>query len=161
MAVTAAVAAVTTTVVSIDQSRKAAKAQERAAEQQQAAFRADQRKAEVQNVRNVRQQIRAARMAQSSMTNVAAQTGGMGGSGIAGGTASVGSQMASSLGFMADIARENTAISNAQIASAGFQGQAARASSNAAIFGQIGQLSGTIFADQGGTAAAKKQLGMS
>jgi hypothetical protein len=119
------------TVASISQQRKAAKAQERA-------YKAEERRAEVQNVRNVRQQIRSARLAQSSMLNQAAQTGGMGSSKLAGGQSSVGSQLAGSLGYMADIARENTAIGQATI-------QSARASSNAAIFGQIGQLSGTIF----------------
>ena len=133
------------TVASIDQQRKAGKAQERAAAEQRTAFAAEQRRAEVQNVRSVRQQIREARMAQASMTNVAAQTGGVGGSAVAGGTASVGSQLAGNLGFMADVARENTAISNAQIASSGFMAQAARAQSRAAVYGQIGQLSGTIF----------------
>ena len=119
------------TASSISEQRKAGRAQERA-------FQAEERRAEVQNVRNVRQQIRTARMTQASMTNVAAQTGGMGGSGLAGGTASVGSQLAGSLGYMSDVAKENTAISQATI-------QSARASSNAAIFGQIGQLSSTIF----------------
>lgn len=94
-------------------------------------YEAEQRKAEVQNVRNVRQQIREARMTQASMTNVAAQTGGMGGSALAGGTASVGSQLAGNLGYMSDIATENTAISNAAISASGFQ-------TTATIFGQIG-----------------------
>ena len=72
------------------------------------------------------------------MTNVAAQTGGMGGSGLAGGTSSVGAQLAGNLSYMSDIATENTAISNAAIAGA-------KASTNAAIFGSIGKMSGTIF----------------
>jgi hypothetical protein len=94
-------------------------------------YKAEQRKAEVQNVRNVRQQIREARMTQSSMTNVAAQTGGMGGSALAGGTASVGSQLAGNLGYMSDIATENTAITNAAISASQWQ-------TTATIFGQIG-----------------------
>lgn len=124
------------TASSISQQKKAAKAQEQA-------YQAEQRRAEVQNVRAVRQQIRAARLAQSQMTNVAAQTGGLFGTGLAGGTSSVGSQLAGNLGYMSDIAEQNTAIASAQIASA-------RAQSNAAIYGQIGQLAGTIFQDMGG-----------
>jgi hypothetical protein len=124
------------TVASISQQQKAAKAQERS-------FQAEQRKAEVQNVRAVRQQIRQARMAQGQMTNVAAQTGGLFGTGLAGGTSSVGSQLAGNLSYMSDIAQENTAIASAQIASA-------RAQSKAAIYGQVGQLAGTIFSDMGG-----------
>jgi len=129
------------TAASISEQRKAGAAQERA-------FKAEQRKAEVQNIRGVRQQIRQARLAQGAMTNVAAQTGGMGSSALAGGTSSVGAQLAGNLGYMSDIARENTAISQATIASA-------RASSNAAIYGQIGQLSGTIFKDMYNPAPTK------
>jgi hypothetical protein len=99
-------------------------------------FRAEQRKAEVQNVRSVRQQIREARMTQASMTNVAAQTGGMFGSGLAGGTSSVGAQLAGNLSYMSDIAKENTAISNAAISASQWQ-------TTATIFGQIGSLAGT------------------
>jgi hypothetical protein len=145
--ITATLLAVTavTSAKSISEQRKAGRAQEAAAAEQRKVFAAEQRRAEVQNVRSVRQQIREARMAQASMTNVAAQTGGMGGSGLAGGTASVESQMAGNLGYMSDIARENTAISNAQIASSGFMAQAARAQSRAAVYGQVGQLAGTIF----------------
>jgi len=130
--------------------QQGARAQQQAANQQQVAYQADQRRAEVQNIRAVRQNIRAARLAQASMTNVAAQTGGMGSSALAGGTASVGSQLAGNLSYMQDIARENTAIANAQIASAGFQAQAARAAGRGAVYGAIGDVAGTIFSTQGG-----------
>ena len=112
-------------------------------------FAAEQRRAEIQNVRNVRQQIREARLAQASMTNVAAQTGGMGGSALAGGTSSVGAQLAGNLSYMTDIARENTAITAAAA-------DAAQAQSNAAVFGSIGQLAGTIFQAQGGYQALRR-----
>ena len=98
---------------------------------QEEQYAAESRKAEVQNIRNVRQQIREARMTQASMTNVAAQTGGMGGSGLAGGVSSVGSQLAGNLGYMSDIATENTAITSAAISSSQWQ-------TTATIFGQIG-----------------------
>jgi hypothetical protein len=104
----------------------------KAAEQQ---YAAEQRKSEIQNVRAVRQQIREARMAQASMTNVAAQTGGMGGSGLAGGTSSVGAQLAGNISYMSQIAEQNTAITSAAIAGA-------QAQSNATIFGSIGQAAG-------------------
>jgi len=66
----------------------------KAGEAQEEQYQAESRKAEIQNIRSVRQQIREARMAQASMTNVAAQTGGMGSSALAGGTSSVGAQLA-------------------------------------------------------------------
>jgi hypothetical protein len=128
----AAGAAVVGTAAQIQGQRKSAKAQEQS-------FRAEQRRDEVQNIRSVRQQIRQARLARSQMTNVAAQTGGMGSSGLLGGTSSVGSQLAGNLGYMSNIAAENTAISNAQIASA-------RASEQrTSVWHDLAQLGGTIF----------------
>jgi hypothetical protein len=105
-------------------------------EAQKEQYQAEARKAEIQNVRTVRQQIREARMTQASMTNVAAQTGGMGGSALAGGVSSVGAQLAGNLGYMSDIADQNTAITNAAISASGYQ-------TSATIFGQIGSFAGT------------------
>ena len=133
------------TVASVDQQRQAGKRQERA-------FQAEQKKAEIQNVRAVRSQIRQARLAQSQMQNVAAQTGGMFGSGLAGGTASIASQTAGNINYMSQIAEQNTAIGSAQLASA-------KAQSNAAIYGQIGSLAGTIFSNTyGGTAQPRNPV---
>jgi hypothetical protein len=108
----------------------------KAGEAQQDQYAAEARKAEIQNIRSVRQQIREARMTQASMTNVAAQTGGMGGSALAGGTSSVGSQLAGNLSYMSDIADQNTAITNAAISASQWQ-------TTATIFGQVGNLAGT------------------
>jgi hypothetical protein len=55
----------------------------------------------------------------------------MGGSGLAGGVSSVGSQLAGNLGYMSDIATENTAITNAAASASQWQ-------TTATIFGQIG-----------------------
>lgn len=90
--------------------RDVAAATGRAQEQARQQYAAETRKAEIQNIRSVRQQIRQSRIAQSSMLNVGAQTGGMGGSGLAGGLASVGSQLGGNLDYMSQIARQNTAI---------------------------------------------------
>jgi hypothetical protein len=107
-----------------------------AGEAQQDQYAAEARKAEVQNIRSVRQQIREARMAQASMTNVAAQTGGMGSSALAGGTSSVGAQLAGNLSYMSDIATENTAITNAAASASQWQ-------TTATIFGAVGSIAGT------------------
>lgn len=109
-----------------------------AGKQQRRAFEAEQRKAEIENVYKARQAVRQARIAQAQMQSQAALTGGMGGSAAAGGMASVQSQLAGNLDYMASIAEENTAISDARIA-------AARASTNAAIAGTIGEFQKTIF----------------
>lgn len=135
------------TIASAQQQRKAGQAAQRQ-------YEAEGRKAEVQNIRSVRQQIREARLAQASMTNVAAQTGGMGGSGLAGGVSSVGSQLAGNLNYMQQIAKENTAIGAAAA-------EGAQAMSNAAVYGSIGQLGGTIFSAMGGPKALQRTVPIS
>lgn len=117
------------TAYSIGEQAKAGRASQRA-------YEAEKRKAEIENVRKAREAVRQARIVQAQMQSQAALTGGMGSSGLAGGLASVGSQLAGNLNYMSDIASENTAIANAQM-------QAARASTNAAIAGQIGSFAGS------------------
>ena len=83
------------------------------------------------------------------MANIAAQTGGMGSSALAGGLGSIGSQASSNLSYMSQIAEANTAIGGAQLEGARAQSAGAAkiavAQSNAAVWGAVGQLSGTIF----------------
>lgn len=146
----AAGAMVGSTISQAQAARQGARAAEASAAQQRVAYQAEQRRAEVQNIRAVRQQIRGARLAQAAMTNVAAQTGGMGSSALAGGTSSIGSQLTGNINYMAQVAEQNTAISNAQIASSTAQGQAARAQGRAAVYGAVGDLAGTIFSAKGG-----------
>ena len=129
------------TIASANEQRKAGKAAQRQ-------YAAEERKSEVQNVRSVRQQIREARLAQASMTNVAAQTGAMGSSALAGGVSSVGSQLSGNLNYMQQIAKENTAIGAAAA-------EGAQAMSNAAVYGAIGELGGTIFSGMGGFKALR------
>lgn len=140
----AAIIGATATVASAQEQRKAGKAAQRQ-------YEAEGRKAEVQNIRAVRQQIREARLAQAAMSNVAAQTGGVGSSALAGGISSVGTQLAGNLNYMQQIARENTAIGAAAA-------EGAQAMSNAAVYGTIGKLSGTIFEGMGGYPQLSKNL---
>lgn len=144
MAITATIAAVTT-VYSTQQQMKAADRSAAASERQ---FAASEKKADVQNTRSVRQQIRSARLAQASMQNVAAQSGGMGGSALAGGMSSIGSQSAGSINYMSQIATQNTAIGQAGV-------QVAQANADMSTWGAIGDLSGTIFSAAGGGPAIK------
>jgi hypothetical protein len=113
------------------------KSQKEAARATERQFAAEQRKSEVQNVRSIREQVRATRIQQGQMANVGAQTGGMGGSGLAGGMSSLASQQQGNIGYMSDIAEENTAIGEAGL-------QAAKAQSNAAIWGTVGQAATTV-----------------
>lgn len=128
-----AAAAAVGTVVSSVQAGKAAREQ----------ARAEQRRADIQNVRSVRQSIREARLAQASLESQGAVSGALMGSGVAGGLSSVASQLGGNLNYISQIAEENTNIFNAQIAGA-------RAASNATIFGQVGQLAGGIYKEKTG-----------
>lgn len=121
--------------------QKEANYQRRAAAAQE--YAAQQKRADIQNVRSTREQIRAAKIAQAQMTNVASQTGGMGGSALAGGTSSISSQLAGSINYTQQIAEQNTAIAQAQLAGASV-------TSNAEVWGAIGNIAGTIFTGGGG-----------
>lgn len=114
--------------------------QAKAGRQNQRAYEAEQRKAEIENVYKARQAVRQARIAQSQMQSQAVLTGGVGGSAAQGGIASVQSQLGGNLNYMASIAEENTASAKAQM-------NAARASTNAAIAGTIGSFAGSYGAD--------------
>ena len=129
-------------VQAIDKSRQA---QERAVQESQKQFAAEQKRADIQNIRSVREQIRASRIAQSSMVNQAALSGGTGGSAVAGGVSSVGSQLGSNLDYMGQIAAQNTAINQAQAAGAVAMGDAASAQADAAIWGVVGSAASTTF----------------
>ena len=122
--------------------------QRKAAKESNKQYREAQKRAEVENVYKTRQSIRAARLAQSAMVNQAALSGGIGSSGLAGGVASVQSQLGGNLNYMASIAEHNTAITNSAIS----QG---KAESNGAIWGQVGKLSSTIFAPYVGATASE------
>jgi len=106
-------------------------------------YQAQQKRADVQNVRSQRENIRAAKIAQAQMQNTAAQTGGMGGSALAGGLSSISSQMSSNINYTAQIAEQNTAIAQAQLAGASV-------TSDAEVWGAIGNIAGTIFSGGGG-----------
>jgi hypothetical protein len=143
---------------SMNESSKARNATERARQQSANQFAAESKRADIQNVRSVRQQIRSTRLTQSTMTNVGAQTGGMGGSGMAGGIASVGSQLGSNLSYMSDIAKQNTAIGQAALGYSSAMADASIASSKAQDFSNIASIGSTIFSGSGGYEKVNKYL---
>lgn len=138
------------TYKSIEAQKEGQKATERAQQASEREYAAESKKAEIQNIRSVRQQIRQARIAQSSMTNVGAQTGGMGGSGLFGGVASVGSQLGSNLGYMSEIATANTQIGAAALDYSRATGDASIAGSQAQQWSSVAGLGGTVFQALGG-----------
>lgn len=143
---------------SMNESAKARNATERARQQSANQFAAESKKADIQNVRSVRQQIRQTRLAQSSMLNVGAQTGGMGGSGLAGGTASAGSQLDSNLSYMSQIATQNTAIGTAALGYSSAMADASIASSRAQDYSNIASMGSSAFSTFGGPKAVAKYL---
>ena len=143
---------------SMNQSNKARQATERAQRQSATQFAAESKRADIQNVRSVRQQIRQTRLTQGTMTNVGAQTGGMGGSGMAGGIASAGIQLGGNLGYMSDIAKQNTAIGQAALGYASEMSNASIFSSKAQDASNIAALGSTMFSTFGGPKAVAKYL---
>lgn len=144
------------TYSSIQENRKGREATGRAQQASQEQYAAESRKAEIQNLRSVRQQIRQARVAQSTMQNVGAQTGGMGGSGLAGGLSSIGSQLGSNLGYMSEIASANTQIGAAALRYSTEMGNASMAASRANEYSAIAGVGATIFGAVGGFPKAPK-----
>jgi hypothetical protein len=138
------------TYKNIEQQKKGQQATERAQAASQQQYAAESKKAEIQNIRSVRQQIRQSRVAQSSMLNVGAQTGGMGGSALAGGMSSVGSQLGSNLDYMSQIATANTAIGGAALDYSTAMGEASIASSKANQYSSVAALGSTVFGAVGG-----------
>jgi len=125
-------------------------ASERMASERRTQYANEQKRAEIQNVRAARQQIRQQRMAAASIIGRGATTGTLGSSGVAGGVASTGSQMAGNLGYMSDIADVNTAQGESSQRFASAEQQAGQAAGDYQMFGAIGSLGGTIFERSGG-----------
>jgi hypothetical protein len=138
------------TYKNIEAQKESQRATERAQVASQQQYAAETKKAEIQNIRSVRQQIRQSRVAQSSMLNVGAQTGGTGGSALAGGMSSVGSQLGSNLDYMSQIATANTAIGGAAMDYSTAMGDASIASSKASQYAAVANLGGTVFGSVGG-----------
>jgi hypothetical protein len=129
------------------QQREAKKVASAQREGQARVLAEERKRAEVENVRKLRQQVREQRIAQASLTSQAALTGGVGGSAVAGASASAASQAAGNVSFMQDISEINTNIGNIQMETAQRVGSA---QARGATYGAIGKLSGTIFSDMGG-----------
>jgi hypothetical protein len=129
--------------------RKAMKSQEKAAKRQAAAMReqyaAEERRAEVQNVRTIRGEIRKRRAAAASIIASGATHGTSRSSGVLGGVASLGSQMAGNLSYMSDIAQHTGEIDTAQRNLGQANYAFGQASGDLATAQGLSSLGGTIF----------------
>lgn len=122
LAVIGAVASVGGTVLAVNQQKKAAAAQQK---QQNLSTRRSQRQA-----------IREAQIRRAQTLASAQALGGGGGSGVAGGLSSLGSQLGGSLGFSAQMS--------------GLSNQISVASTKANTFGGIASLGNSLFSAAGG-----------
>jgi len=100
---------------------------------------AEREKANIQNIQNLRSKIRSQRIAAGRMVNVAAQTGGMGGSALAGGISSLSSQLAGGIGYMQQIAAQNTKIGQAAVGAASASGMAQMYGQQASAYTNMSQ----------------------
>ena len=146
------------TVKNIQSSNAAKRATQEAATQSRNQFAAESKRADIQNVRSVRQQIRAARMAQASMLNTGAQSGGTGGSAMAGGLSSLQSQLGGNLDYMSQIAQANTEIGGYALASGQAMSQASVHGTDASMWGSVANTGMTIFGQAGGFKELSKKL---
>ena len=135
-----------------DEQRKAAEDAANARRQELAAQKA---RADVENTRSVRAAIRQQYAAQAGIIARGATTGTSASSGVAGGVAGTGAQLASNLSYMSNVADTQTASMQAAEAS----GQANLAMTQAGINMQSAQalsnVGGTIFSASGGTTPGK------
>lgn len=131
-----------------DEQRKAA---ENAANARRQELAAQKQRADIENVRSVRAAIRQQYATSAGIIARGATTGTSGSSGVAGGVASTGAQLAGNVSYMSNVADTQTA----SMAAAEAAGQANLASAQANIDYQTGsqmmQMGGTIFSAGGGT----------
>lgn len=125
-------------------------ANERMAAERRTQYENEQKRAEIQNVRQVRQQIRQQRLAAASIIGRGATTGTLSSSGVAGGVASTGSQLAGNMSYMSDIADVNTAQAASSQRFASAELQAGQAAGDYQMWGAVGNMGGTIFDKAGG-----------
>ncbi len=128
IAVIGAVAAVGGTVMAYSAQKKAAKAA--------------QRQQELSTQRSNRQSIREAQLRRAQALAAAASMGAMGGSAVAGGIASLGSQLGSGLGFSNQMSALSADIEK-------YQGKAA-------MWGAVASMGGNLFQAGGGFSAFQK-----
>jgi hypothetical protein len=105
-------------------------------QQQKAAFEAQKRQAEAENVRNIRKAIARQRVARGSILNQGALGGALGSSAVAGGIGATQSQLAGDVNFA------NTTLANQTVSGM----NQVKASETTAL----GQVAGTVFQGVGG-----------
>lgn len=133
-----AAVALTSTVASIDQQRKAAKAQGKARNEEKARNTAQQ-------MAERRQQVREERIKRARVMQAAENTGTAGSSGELGAVSSIGTQLGANLGFNQSMIESGNRISGYAQQAADAQGKASMFNAVASMSGNIGTIGGSIF----------------
>jgi len=124
------------------QQRKAVRSQERAAAAQAQAVERQERQQEVAAAASRRRSVRSAQVQRARALASAQALGATGGSAIAGGTASLRSQLGTNLGFQTQMSGLSREISGFSQQAGVAMGQARRASNMASLYGGVGQFAG-------------------
>jgi hypothetical protein len=130
-----------------DEQRKAAEEAAQARRQELAAQKA---RADVENTRSVRAAIRQQYAAQAGIIARGATTGTSASSGVAGGVASTGAQLAGNLSYMSNVADTQTASMQAAEAAGQANLAGVQANIDYAQGAAMSQMGGTIFSAGGG-----------
>jgi hypothetical protein len=130
-------------VAGVSAMNSAANAQRDASAAAEKRFQVSEQKAQVQNVRAVRGLIRQRRIQQASMLNQAAASGGIGGSGYAGGRSAAMAQSTGAISSMAQIANYNTQMGQYSL-------QESNSLAQAQIYGSMGNMFMGMFNSAGG-----------
>lgn len=143
------------TIASIVQGRKAAKSQKAAAGEQRKARAAQQKIAEIKNLREQRQLIRQGRIKRAEVLQAGVtQTGGVTSTAVAGGAASVTTQTGAGGGFRSAILAGGGEVNQFLETASIFESQAISSSNQAATFGAIASLGSSIFTSAGKISSA-------
>lgn len=138
------------TVLNYSQQKKSQRLQEKAAGEQRKANAQQSALQDQQSAQERRQQVREERVKRAQIMNQAALTGTGGSSGELGATAGMSSQLGSNMGFNQSMILGGQQISGFMQNSANYQTQAQSASNRGQMFGQIGGLGSSLFAQAGG-----------
>lgn len=130
-----------------DEQRKAAEEAAQARRQELAAQKA---RADIENTRSVRAAIRQQYAAQAGIVARGATTGTSASSGVAGGVASTGAQLAGNLSYMSNVADTQTASMQAAEAAGQANLAGVQANMDMAQGAAMSQMGGTIFSAGGG-----------
>jgi hypothetical protein len=137
--------------------RRQADAMQEQAGHQRNQLELNRKQADLQAARQVRSAVRQARIARASVINTGANANTSGSSGVLGGASSISSQNASNMSFFSSMGSLNNQVIDSQVAqghaaarAGAAQGDAYVAQAEAAQWGALGNLGGTIFSSAGG-----------